>query len=142
MSVCPSVHPSPGPAWAAPSTLSAPVRDPQQGRPPHLRADLAAPIWGAAHDPQLRYLSLLFPTGNGSFRGPRTSPLWASLTVHAAQGRPLLPLPVGSRETCDMFSLVRMYLYVHPGHRETRRFLWGPTGSYRLAFDISPKRSQ
>lgn len=51
-------------------------------------------------------------------------PLWASLTVHAAQGRPLLPLPVGSRETCEMFSPVCMYLYVYPGHRGK------PAGSY------------
>lgn len=131
MSVCPSVHPSPGPAWAAPSTLPVAVRDTQQGHPPHLRASLAAP-----HGPQLRFLSLLFPTGNGSFRGHLSSPLWDSLIVHAAQGRPSLPPLVGSRETCGMSSPVCMYLYVHSRCPETHGFLWAPTGSYGLALGI------
>lgn len=80
MSVCPSVCPT-RPAWAGPPPLPAPLRGPQQGSSPHLRAGLAAPSWGAAHSPHLHYLSVLFPTGNTSGGGPALC-LPASLILH------------------------------------------------------------
>ncbi|KAB0389806.1 hypothetical protein E2I00_000542, partial [Balaenoptera physalus] len=55
----------------APPPLPAPLRGPQQGGSPHLRAGLAAPAWGAARGPHLCYLSLLFPT---EFQAWRESP--------------------------------------------------------------------
>lgn len=104
LSVCPSVCPA-HPARAGPPPLPAPLRGPQQGCSPHLRAGLAAPTWGAAHGPHLhlRYLSLLFPTGNGRREGPPLRPPPpASLTLHVPQGGQRVASPEQVARVCSL----------------------------------------